>query len=355
MKSFTKNNFVQDGFGSQSRHAYRYVPWIKESVRKIVVKPLNEYARDLVTGAPDRSGFYTPNKRYYELQAASTVSRSQKDDTLFLGACELQVRIITRSGSVIVQDEKIFECERKYMESLRKYGSVHVEEYSERVRMYPEFFLSKACSNYAYVKAVVDEYEKKYSQNPHVFIDYMSDLMALMTDKNFADKFSTCSLIPEMLPLMCHDSVRELQVLVVNSNKHKISQEWLRQLSSGRRRTNATPLLKSGPKIVDISVWKDLCRNRRDLADVASDDELVFLSENDSLYGFRIDDMFDLIQTTGRNPYTETLLDKSFVQRFADTHPRPVSSRSRQRAAATLVENVLEKMLDSFLSNLETQ
>ena len=346
-KYVISNRFVQDGFGSRERDAYRYVPWVKESVSRIIIKPLNADAAALTSRA-DRNGFYRPNKKYYEVQA-SRVPRRQEGEVLYLDVYVLTVAFVTRGGRIMVQNEDVFACETKYVNSMRRYGSRHVEGYSDAVRSYAEHLLASACPNGEYVRAVVDEYERLYSHDPHVFIDNMSDLIAVLTnsDGHLASKFHGCDVLPSAVPLLASGHTDDdVAAVVVDRNRREIKREWLRFLSSGRRSANTAPAAHSSVRVVDIPVWRDMCKNWRDLGSTA-DDDLVFIEDSDALYGFRIDDMYDIVKTTGRNPYTDAPLDRAFVQRFADTYARP--SRPPQSGHVT----VLERLLDEYLTERE--
>lgn len=385
----------------EMRHFYKILPWVKDDINDIYVRPLNEAAQSLVVvkhSLTDTKGreYYKPNRKYFEIQTNAKKKKQIKEEfsaVLDEVVYKFSVGIITNRG-LIVQNEDIFRAETEFINSWR--GADRSQEIKnlldgpvgESTVYSARQLVSAAVKNASYVQDILAVYEKHFGAKTELFMSHLLDLvvfiepqLSFLRETVFSRRMRADEPFykPAILPfLTAAEKLEEIYAdpkLPANTldyvNNHLVKKKavmkdsWIQavimtqNLGVKRDRKKVAPQPKSKPKIVDLPPWKSVCKNAADVA-AEPDETLLFYREDVDVYGFTIEQMFKIIETTGVNPYTKNPLPHDYVGRFLDTfHPvrQAPSTTTVERSAGERAErtdrNLLAELLDSQLAQLE--
>jgi len=384
----------------EMKHFYKILPWVKDDINDIYVRPLNAASESLVvvkhslTDAKGRE-YYKPNRKYFEIQTSAKKKKQIKEEFSATAAdgvvYKFSVGIITNRG-LIVQNEDIFRAETEFINSWR--GADRSQEIKllldgpvgESILYSARQLVSAAVRNATYVDDIVAVYQRHFGAKTELFVSHLLDLvvfiepqLSFLRETMFSRRMRTDEPFykPDILPFLTPaEKLEEIYAdpkLPANTldyvNNHLVEKKalmrdsWIQavivtqNLGVKRDRKKMAPQPKSRPKIVDLPPWKSVCKNATDVAG-EPDETLLFYREDVDVYGFTIEQMFKIIETTGVNPYTKNPLPHDYVRRFLDTfHPvrrAPPSVERRETEPTDRVErNLLAELLDAQLTQLE--
>jgi hypothetical protein len=386
---------------NEIKHFYKILPWVKDDINDIYIRPINSEAESLVIrehSLTDTKGrkYYKPNKRYFEIQTNSTKKRQIKEefsavyeDTIF----KFSVGIITNRG-LIVQNEDIFRAETEFINAWR--SSDRSQEIKvildapvgDAIRYSSKQLVSaalKSRSEARYVCDIVSVFEQHFGANTDTFMSHLLDLvvfiepqLSFLRETTFSrrmrsdEPFYKPNILPFLTPAEKLEEIYADPKLPANTldyvNNHIVEKKatmkesWIQtivmtqNLGMKRDRRKMAPHPKNKPKIVDLPPWKSVCKNSMYIENEA-DENLIFYREDVDVYGFTIENMFKIIETTGVNPFTKNPIPHDYVQRFLDTF-HPVREKPREQRVVIDSEeivknNLLAELLDSQLAVLE--
>jgi len=401
LRSSVKAKFQQSLPFDEMKHFYKILPWVKDDINGIYIRPLNGEAESLVdvrhslTDAKRRE-YYKPNRKYFDLQTNAKDKKqireefsAKLDGVLF----KFSVGIITNRG-LVVQNEDIYRAETEFINSWKNADrsqeiKVLLEgPVPESVVYSAKQLVSDVVKSTNYVNEIVSVYQQHFGMKTEVFMSHLLDLVVFIEPKlsfigretifsrrmRADEPFYKPAILPFLTPaekleeIYCDPKLPDNTLDYVNNHmvkkKSAMKDSWIQavimtqNLGIKRDRKKVAPQAKSKPKIVDLPPWKSVCKNASDVSN-EPDENLLFYCEDVDIYGFTIEQMFKIIETTGVNPYTKNPFPHDYVQRFLDTfHPvrsdRPavaVAAKSEDKGAPP--RNMLAELLDGQLALLE--
>jgi hypothetical protein len=369
-----KGNFIQDNFQNELQDFYKFLPWFKEKVNYIYISPLNENANQLILQKEiltiGGKKYFKPNKIYFKIQINADSKKQTKDIyTIVFKNVEykLKVGIVTDRG-VTLQNEEIFSAQEQYIKYWKN-NNRHVEiqtflesPVDESAILFFEFHLRRILNNAnndndeeneKYIKKVIAVYEKYYKSKGKYFVDksldllvYLNPKISLVRDPVFVERFRKKLYNPNILPFLTEaekleeifndrnvpSSTIDMVSDILLQQKKILNDEWITFVlvhkTAGGKKTVMKKIQK--PKYVDLPSWRNVCKNVADLTD-QQDENIVYIKEHDDVYGFTIQQMFDLIKNRdAKNPYTKVPIRQEFINRFLDTYSESVAKTAYQ-------------------------
>lgn len=389
---------------NEMKHFYKILPWVKDDINDIYIRPLNPEAESLVIfkhSLTDSKGreYYKPNRKYFEIQTSSKKKRQIKEEfsAVVDGVTyKFSVGIITNRG-LIVQNEDIFRAETEFITAWRSADrSAEIKillesAVGESVIYSAKQLLAAAIKSQTDAKFVVDVvsvFNKHFGSKTETFMSHVLDLVVfiepqlsflretIFSKRMRADEpFYKPNILPFLTPAEKLEEIYSDPKLpsktmdYVNNHivekKAAMKESWIQavvmtqNLGVKRDRKKIVPVSKNKPKIVDLPAWKTVCKNSSEIEHEA-DENILFYREDVDIYGFTIEQMFKIIETTGVNPYTKNPIPNDYVQRFLDTfHPVRQTHTSVRKEENDLVspkklqKNLLAELLDCQLAILE--
>lgn len=356
-------NFKQDNFYSDIKNFFLKVPWFKEKVNDIYIKPMNENSRQLVILSnfiKNNQGevYFKTNKFYFEAQVHASKRYQYGNVHRFVYKnmeYDMIIGIVTSYG-IVDQTEEIFTAQLQFINNWNSKKSQEIEDIcnSEVNVSTFSFYIISFFNNILefreekYIKRIIEVYYTHF-KNGKLFMTNVLDLLVYLNPKIsliripiFTSRFKKMYYKPEILPFLneseklseIYDNSTPYETLVtVNrtlySQKEQMFEEWVnsllieKTLDFKRNKVKINAIKKV--KFVNLPQWKNACKNYINIQNI-EDEDLVFVRDNNDVYGFSIQEMFDIIEHKDCfNPYTKTLISKEFISRFLDTYYKPQS------------------------------
>lgn len=389
IKGKSQNNYKQENFFSEILDFYKYLPWFKENVNHIYISPLCENAKKLIIEknlVQDSKGnlFYKPNRKYYDAQL--NAKKKEQDGvkySIFVNNDKytMIVGIITDKG-LTHQNQDIFFAQEKFLKNWKSNKREFEKEklfnnkIDENFTIFFENLLKKNnLTDSGYIKDILEQYSKLFGHSGKLYIERVLDLMIFVNPKlslihstNFSKRFEKQYYKPKILPFLTekekleeifNDKLMPDETIILISDiilkqRECLYTDWINFLlvsSTGSR--NIKSVKREKPTFVDLPSWKKVCKNAQDLVN-QDEGNIVYVSENDNIYGFTIKQMFKIIKKDCKNPYTQVLFSKEFVSKFLDTFYEPQEKMKTEppstvQKAETTSVNDLENLLEYHL------
>jgi hypothetical protein len=389
VKGKEQRNYQQENFFSEIQDFFKYLPWFKENVNHIYISPLCENSKKLIIEkdlVQDSKGnfFYKPNRRYYNAQL--NAEKKEQDGVKYsifvkeadgsLTKYSMIIGIITDKG-LSHQNQDIFFAQEKFLKNWKSGNRESEKEkllnskIDENFTIFFENFLKKNnITDIGYIKEIVERYSKMYGHSGKLFIDRVLDLMIFINPKlslihstNFTKRFEKQYYKPQILPFLTEkekleeifndklmpDETISLISDILLKHRESLYTDWINYLlvsTTGARRIQTVK--RDKPTFVDLPPWKKVCKNAQDLIN-QDEGNIVYVSENDNIYGFTINQMFKIIKKDCKNPYTQVLFSKEFVSKFLDTFYEPQEKMESQQSFTQKSEAISINYLESLL------
>lgn len=356
-------NFKQDNFYSDIKNFFLKVPWFKEKVNDIYIKPINENAKQLAILSnfiKNNQGelYFKTNKLYFEAQVhAQERYQDRNVHRLVYKNMEydMTIGIVTPYG-IVDQTEEIFTAQLQFINNWNSRKVQEIEDVcNSEVNIDTfSFYIISFFNNILefreekYIKRVIEVYYSHF-KNGKLFIMNILDLLVYLNPKIslirvpiFTMRFKKMYYKPEILPFL-NESEKLSEIYdnstphetIVNVNrtlyaqKEQMFEEWINSLLIERtldfKRNKGKITIIKKVKYVNLPQWKMACKNYSNIQHI-EDEELVFVRDNNDVYGFSIHEMFDIIENNDCfNPYTKTIISKEFISRFLDTYYKPIA------------------------------
>lgn len=385
-------NFKQENFYSDFKNFFIKLPWFKEKVNDIYIHPVNENAKEFVISTvrvQNNHGlfYYKTNKIYYEAQVQAEQRYQQQNIHRIVYKSkeyDMIIGIVTPFG-IIDQTEEIFTAQCQFIDNWKSLKSCEMDDVCnspvnlETFSLYViAFFNSIDFKEEQYIKELLQCYYSLFKTCGKLFMTNILDLLIYINPRisivhkpTFSTKFKKKYYKPQILPFLNEyeklpEIFNEDAFAVPEETKENISKnlynqkeemfnEWIGSLLLEKtlKKSKIKPIIPT--KFVNLPQWKNACKNYIHIQDI-EDEDLVFIREENEIYGFSIVNMFDIIENQYcQNPYTKNIISKEFVARFLDTYykPKVVPEFKENKVVESTSVNVLQMLLEKQLNLYE--
>jgi hypothetical protein len=350
----------------------RDIPWLKEmpwmeNVKKtFIAAPPNEN-KDLISEycflkekvQIGGTIWYPVKKNFSSLMCNSFRTRDGKVLTAKINSgkeVRMQVAYLTTSDKFIIQDDEVFNAERKYIYQKNLSRGKEIErllnskvnknaEQLTRVRL--SEILKKVAPEIkdyesAETKYITDAVKKmveisvttkdlfKNLANIQVYLENPNRVFALRVKESYYTAEILVTLTQEeKLPELFDDpDTTEDNILLITSKINREISNFIQRMGENMYQkeyvTENVPLNPSRivPVRYNLKKWKHGCTNKDDVKDIP-DAHVVYYKEDGQVYCLLISDIFKQLKTENpSNPITGKNLDKDFLQRFTEVYSK---------------------------------
>ena len=394
---------------------------IGSSIKKVFIRSLlrtdiNLYITSNINIEYNNEIYYKVNKKFINLLCSSLFKQSQKGNILILETIKgvdnmvlnFEVLFETENSKLFIQDELIMEKQKKYFREKRKNKDEKINSYktqpvTEQAKQIGIAYLSRSLH---YVAPNVIDYGifkdykiyndtdfilqviNKISKNcPTIdcFFNKISEIVAFLKIDNvgegiFIKRLKKQLYLPDVLvDLTIKEKLPEFYIngksidpdltskiqKIIDVKKSSIVLSLLTELynyhNPGNRKQTKVDMFTFNSKEDNFTTtnWKELCKNKKDIEGVDSEELIHYMDDNDGfIYCFNIRDITDEILTTGKyiNPYTSKDLSKPFIDQIIKTFnikPEIVSHASENIKPISLEKPLTPGLLKLIIRNIE--
>lgn len=354
---------------------YSTVPWIESKVKGIYISPVlgNDISKYIISDMPtiknNETVWYRANRKFALLMCNDNADyRNQEGDVLTAFTTDgepIRMKIAYNTGrGFIVQDESLFETEKKYLTAQRvsrkqKINRILDENITPQIEQMGMEKLSEALHKVApdladygiypgngnnkydtaYIIKAVETISSATTTIREFFIKLAQTIIYLKLSGNASKIFQNRVIqeyyLPEILvnlspidklpeffddPRVSDVEREQIEKQIryeINYFVHNIGETLYGiRFPSERIPSQIKPnYLGAIPK---THKWKEICVNKQDIEDIP-DDQLIYYKEDDKIYCLTISQIVEqiLFEDQATNPYTGKPLSENFLTRFS--------------------------------------
>jgi hypothetical protein len=350
----------------------RDIPWLKEmpwmeNVKKtFITAPPNEN-KDLLSEycflkekvQIGGTNWYPVKKNFSSLMCNSFRTRDGNVLTAKINTgkeVRMQVAYLTTSDKFIIQDDEVFNAERKYIYQKNLTRGKEIErllnskvnknaEQLTKVRL--SEILKKVAPEIkdyesAETKYIIDAVKKMVETSVSVkdLFKQLANIQVYLENPNrvFALRVKEVYYTPEILVTLTQEEklpelfddpyTTEDNILLITSTINREISNFIQRMGESIYQkeyvTENVPLKPSRivPVRYNLKKWKHGCTNKDDVKDIP-DAHVVYYKEDGQVYCLLISDIFNQIKTGNpSNPITGKNLDKDFIKRFVELYSK---------------------------------
>lgn len=383
---------------------YKKMPWVKDVITSIFIKPLNDASRTLVD--LDRylehagSKYYVPLESYYAIQCYSTKLQSGDELTVLKHDEKyvMSVALSTTTKGLILQNEDMLNAEIDYIKIWNTNKHNQIDGFktrlpNEEMLLLASYELADALSTAIgvdtvpvayrspqgeFIKTVIKTIERM-SDSGDAFVRLLTNIVvflrlevSFLAQSAFVRKLQKKIYLPGTLPFLTQEEKLPEIFLAKNVPENtkqfvldKLEQERVLfsdaffqalYISSNTLRKPTRPAKWHKPlRQIELPPLKSVCKNREHVT-AESDEDLVFYTDQEDVYCFNVHSLYTLFQqdTHPTNPFTGAPFSTAFIQTLLTRYAsQPLASSDAASDRSTTggggklkVESLIEQELD---------